>query len=68
MKVSDVETLLLPEDPQLGNYLIGTYLLRTRAGNILELASGMASEQTIGTWWRFRGSPLARSPSTRARF
>jgi 2,3-diketo-5-methylthiopentyl-1-phosphate enolase len=62
MNASDFETLLLPEDPQLGDYLIGTYLLRTGAGNILELASDMASEQTIGTWVEVPGQSVGELP------
>ena len=46
----DVDNCILPEDPAMKNYLVGTYLLRTQAGNILKLVTTMASEQTVGTW------------------
>ncbi len=53
--MSDFDSLLLPEDPHLGDYLVATYLLRTQARDILKLASGMACEQTTGTWVKVPG-------------
>ena len=49
----DLDHFILPENPNLGDYLIGTYLLRKEIknpGEILKLAIMMASEQTTGTW------------------
>ena len=49
----DLDHFILPESPNVGDYLIGTYLLRKEIkdpGEILKLAVMMASEQTTGTW------------------
>jgi 2,3-diketo-5-methylthiopentyl-1-phosphate enolase len=52
--------LILSEDPHISRYLIGTYLVRTDQPDILELVSGMASEQSIGTWIRVPGESNER--------
>jgi len=49
----DLDHFILPENPNVDDYLIGTYLLRKEIkdpGEILKLAIMMASEQTTGTW------------------
>ncbi len=51
------DNYILPEDPKLENYLIGTYLLRTPAKDVFKLTAAMASEQTIGTWTEVPGCP-----------
>jgi len=51
----DFEQFVLPEDPGLENHLVATYLLRSGAEDILQLAANMASEQTTGTWVRVPG-------------
>jgi len=54
----DLDHFILPESPNVGDYLIGTYLLRKEIkdpGEILKLAVMMATEQTTGTWIRVPG-------------
>ena len=54
----DLDHFILPESPNVDDYLIGTYLLRKEIkdpGEILKLAVMMATEQTTGTWIRVPG-------------
>ena len=54
----DLDHFILPENPNVGDYLIGTYLLRKELKDpeeILKLAVMMAAEQTTGTWIRVPG-------------
>jgi 2,3-diketo-5-methylthiopentyl-1-phosphate enolase len=46
----DFGQFALSENPALDNHLVSTYLLRTDARDILQLAATMAAEQTTGTW------------------
>ena len=49
---------MLHENPQLDNYLVGTYLYRKPlqdSAEILNTAVMMATEQTTGTWIRVPG-------------
>jgi ribulose 1,5-bisphosphate carboxylase large subunit-like protein len=48
--MKNFDQFILPEDPALANCLVATYLLRSDAKDILELAATMATEQTTGTW------------------
>jgi 2,3-diketo-5-methylthiopentyl-1-phosphate enolase len=54
----DLDHFILQEDPDIRNYVVGTYLLRKELKNpdeILKLAIMMALEQTTGTWIRVPG-------------
>ena len=54
----DLDHFILPENPNVEDYLIGTYLLRKEIEDpqeILKLAVMMAAEQTTGTWVRVPG-------------
>lgn len=46
----DFAQFVLSENPEIENYLVATYLLRTDTKDVLKLAATMASEQTTGTW------------------
>ncbi|MBN1868461.1 ribulose 1,5-bisphosphate carboxylase [Candidatus Sumerlaeota bacterium] len=46
----DYDQFVLPENPILEDHLVATYLLRTSAPDLLQLAATMATEQTVGTW------------------
>ena len=54
----DLDHFMLQEDPDIRNYVVGTYLLRKELNNpdeIIKLAIMMASEQTTGTWIQVPG-------------
>ena len=54
----DLDHFMLHENPQLDNYLVGTYLYRKPlqdSAEILNTAVMMATEQTTGTWIRVPG-------------
>lgn len=46
----EFEQFILAEGPEIENYLIATYLLRSDSKDILKLASSAALDQTTGTW------------------
>lgn len=46
----DLDQFALPEDPEMKDHVVGTYLLRSDTKTILEFTANMALEQTIGTW------------------
>ena len=46
----DFDQFIISENPELENYLICTYLLRSETKSILKFTATMASEQTTGTW------------------
>jgi 2,3-diketo-5-methylthiopentyl-1-phosphate enolase len=51
----DFDQFILPEDPQIDDYLIGTYLFRTENPDILGRITSAATDQTTGTWVRLPG-------------
>ncbi len=48
--MSVFEHFVLPEDPALSEYLVATYLLRSGSSDILKMLTGLANEQSVGTW------------------
>ena len=49
----DVNHFILQENPNIGDYIVGTYLLRKGVKDskeIVKIAIMMATEQTTGTW------------------
>jgi len=54
----DLDHFILSENPDVSDYVIGTYLLKKELKNpaeVLKLAVMMATEQTAGTWVRVPG-------------
>ena len=54
----DLDHFILPESPFIGDYIVGTYLLRKLIRDpedIIKTAVMMATEQTTGTWIRVPG-------------
>ena len=45
-----LDQFVLPEDPVLADHLVATYLLRTPSSDIVKLVTGVANEQSVGTW------------------
>jgi 2,3-diketo-5-methylthiopentyl-1-phosphate enolase len=58
--MADFSALILPEDPRLPGYVVGTYLIRTDHPDVLKLAAAMAAEQTTGTWVKVPGESPER--------
>ena len=64
-----------PEVAFSEDYIIGTYQVRVKTGDVEKLALAIADEQTTGTWIKVAGDPRTRSaasaprswPSTRCR-
>jgi len=54
----NLDQFILPENPAIEDYIVGTYLLRKHLrdpGDIIKTAVMMATEQTTGTWIRVPG-------------
>jgi 2,3-diketo-5-methylthiopentyl-1-phosphate enolase len=50
-----LEQVVLPEGINPDDYVVATYLLRSREKDILQRVAAMASEQTTGTWIQVPG-------------
>ncbi len=56
--MADLDHFILHENPELDDYLVGTYLYRKvlrDSAEIIKTATMMATEQTTGTWIRVPG-------------
>lgn len=51
----DFDQFILPENPELADYLVGTYLLRSDNPDILKQVTAAATDQTTGTWVNLPG-------------